>query len=49
MDHIISEGISVFNQPLVASTIYYRDLVYIGDESGALGSVNILARQALYG
>lgn len=48
MDHIISEGISVFNQPLVASTIYYRDLVYIGDESGALGSVNILARQALY-
>ena len=48
MDHIISEGISIFNQPLVASTIYYRDLVYVGDESGALGSVNILARQALY-
>lgn len=48
MDHIISEGISIFNQPLVASTIYYRDLVYIGEEGNSFGSVNILARQALY-
>ena len=48
MDHIISEGISIFNQPLVADTIYYNDLVYIGDDSSGVGAVNITARKALY-
>ena len=48
LDHIVSEGISVFNQPLIANTIYYNDLIFIGDDDKKTGAVNILARRALY-
>ena len=48
IDHLVSEGISVFNQPLVANTIYYNDLIFIGDDESRTGAVNILAARALY-
>lgn len=48
LDHIVSEGISVFNQPIVANTIYYNDLIFIGNDETTTGAVNILVTRALY-
>lgn len=48
LDHIVSEGVSVFNQPIVADTIFCQDIVYIG-EGDDKGYVNITSKKALYG
>ena len=49
IDHFVCEGISVFTQPIVADTIFYNNLVFVGNsEDTRTGAVNILAKRALY-
>lgn len=49
MDYLVCDGIAVFNQAITAETIYYKNLVFAGDNDGdTTGAVNIVARRALY-
>lgn len=52
IDNFVSDGICLFTNPLVADTILFKDLIYVGDDvdaaSGFLG-LDIIARKAVYG
>lgn len=48
MDRIVCDSIGIFNQALVADTIYYKDLIFTGSSNSDIGAVNIIASGALY-
>ena len=49
IDYLVCDGIAVFNQAITAETIYYKNLIFAGDNDGDnTGAVNIVARRALY-
>ena len=49
IDYLVCDGIAVFNQAITAETVYYKNLVFAGDNDGdTTGAVNIVARRALY-
>ena len=49
IDHLVSDGIAIFNQALTADTIYYKSLIYAGKaDDNAKGAVDITAMRALY-
>lgn len=49
IDHLVCDGVAVFNQALTADTIYYKNLIFAGKQDGnAKGAVDITAMRALY-
>lgn len=51
MNNFVTEGIAVFNNPVIVDTLLFRDLVYMEDTRDLgkdLKGVNITARRAVY-
>lgn len=52
IENFVSDGICLFNSPVIMDTLIFKDLIYMGDSSDAssgLLGLDIIARKAVYG